>query len=103
MQSDDWRFILATILTSTGIAAAIVFNFVYFIFVLPAMKRRNGLRVPIQAVFGLIHGQVFEYCRVAKRVGTGKDRKIALMIKVSLAMFALAFLGLGVLLLTDPI
>jgi hypothetical protein len=63
------------------------------------MRRRRGSSATIQAAFGVIHGQVFEYCRLAREAACERHRKAALAIKVSLAVFAIAFVLLGVLFL----
>jgi hypothetical protein len=53
-----------------------------------------------QALFGLFAlGHVMEYCRMARAHGPEKNRRVALVIKASMAIFAAAFLGLGILFL----
>ena len=100
-EPDNWKLIAAIILTAIGLAAALVFNVAYFVYVLPHMKRRKGGTQVIQAVFGLIYGQVFEYSRLARQDGSGRHRRIAYAIKASLVVVLLAFLGLGILVLVD--
>ena len=101
METHNWKLILAIVLTSVGFVAVVIFNIAYFTYVLPAMKRRNGIRPVIQSAFGLVHSQVFEYCRLAQQDGSEKHRKVALVVKVSLAVFGVAFLLIGILVLMD--
>ena len=100
-EPDNWKLIAVIVITAVGFVAAIVFNVAYFAYVLPYMKRRKGGTQVIQAVFGVIYGQVFEYCRLARHDESNKHRKIAFAIKASLVVFMLAFLVLGILVLVD--
>lgn len=100
-ESDNWRLIAAIVLTAIGFVAALVFNVAYFAYVLPCMKRRKGKTQVIQAVSGVIYGQLFEYCRLARQDESNKHRRVALAIKTSLAVFLLAFLFLGIFVLFD--
>lgn len=100
-ESNDWRLIAAIVLTAIGFVAALVFNVSYFAYVLPYMKRRKGRTQVIQAAFGVIYGQVFEYCRLARQDESDKHRRVAFAIKTSLAVFLLTFLVLGIFVLLD--
>jgi len=69
MESDSIMLVVAIILTCTALAAALVFNVAYFVYVLPYMRRRRDSAATIQAFFGLVHGKVMEYCRLARHGG----------------------------------
>ncbi|MCX6917482.1 MAG: hypothetical protein NT167_31355 [Verrucomicrobia bacterium] len=97
----DLKLIIAIALTALGLMAAVVFNIAYFGYVLPFMRRQRGARAVVQAVFGVVHGQVFEYCRLAREGGSQRERKAATALRVSLAIFIVAFLALGALFLAD--
>lgn len=99
IDTDNWTLIIAVILTGIGLGAVIVFNIVYFACVLPYMRRRHGTPAIAQALFGLIHGQVFEYCRLARQDAADKHRRAALAIKVSLAVFVVCFVSLAIIVL----
>ena len=95
--TDNWKLIAAMVLTGIGFVAVIVFNVAYFACVLPYMRRRRGAAATAQAFFGLIHGQVFEYCRLVRKDASDNHRRAALAIKVSLAVFAACFISLGII------
>lgn len=98
---DDWKVISGIFLVATGFAALGVFNLTYFLYVLPYMKRHRGGKASFQAALGLIHGQVFEYCRLARENPSKQHRRAAFAIKMSLGMFMAAFLVLAILVLID--
>jgi len=99
LESNDLLLITAIIATAIGFVAVIVFNVAYFAYVLPYMRRRRGITATTEAVFGVAHWQVFEYCRLARDGISEKHRKVALTIKLSLTVCLVAFVTLGILFL----
>jgi hypothetical protein len=99
LDTENWVQITAIILTGIGFVAVMVFNVAYFVCVLPYMRRRSRAKATALAAFGLIHGQVLEYCRSARRDASDNHRRAALAIKASLCVFAVCFVFLGIIVL----
>src|SRR5689334_15388947 len=97
--TQDWKLLAAMVLTGIGFVAVLVFNITYFACVLPYMRRRRGAKATTQAFLGLIHGQVVEYCRLVPESASDHHRRAALAIKVSLVVFMVCFVSLGIIVL----
>jgi len=72
-------------LTLVGISAAMVFNAVYFAFVLPHARRRRGRKAFVEASLSLIAGQLRDYVKMAKH-GRLTDRIVALALRWSIGV-----------------